>query len=51
MSKKFKPSHKIKIDNIHDYYNDLNRGVGITKPKKGKGSYKRKQKHKNKDWE
>ena len=43
--KTFKPSNKIKLDDVHSYYNDINRGVGYIKPKKGKGSYRRKNKY------
>lgn len=43
---KFKPSYKMKIDNIHEYNSKVNRGVGTVKPKKGKDSYKRKPKYK-----
>lgn len=46
-SMKFKPSHKIKIDDIGDYINKVNRGTGSPKPKKGKGSFRRKPKHSN----
>ncbi len=47
---KFKPSTKLKLDNVGDYYKDLNRGVGVIKPKKGKGSFKRKDKHGKVEW-
>lgn len=30
-----------KIDNIHEHLQEINRGKGVQKPKKGKGSYKR----------
>lgn len=43
---KYRPSHKIKIDDIHDYHQKVNRGIGTPKTKKGKGSYQRKPKHK-----
>ena len=33
------------IDNIHEYNSQVNRGAGVHKPKKGKGSYSRKNKH------
>lgn len=49
-TKKFKPSTKIKLDNVGEYYQDLNRGVGVIKPKKGKGSFKRKPKHRKVEW-
>lgn len=39
---------KLPIDNIHQHLQEINRGVGIEKPKKGKGSYKRKDKHNKK---
>lgn len=31
-----------KIDNIHEHLQEINRGKGCHTPKKGKGSYKRK---------
>ena len=39
-------------EEVGDYYNKIWRGVGSPKPKKGKGSYKRKNKHKRgwEDW-
>ncbi|MGL4774680.1 MAG: hypothetical protein ACRC2K_14045 [Clostridium sp.] len=37
---------KTKIDEIHDYNQKVNRGAGVKKSKKGKGSYTRKAKHK-----
>lgn len=46
---KLKPTHKVKIDDIHDFNTKVSRGTGVIKAKKGKGSYKRKPKH-NKDW-
>lgn len=49
-TKKFKPSTKIKLDNVGEYYQDLNRGVGVIKPKKGKGSFQRKPKHRKVEW-
>lgn len=33
------------IDNISEFNNNVNRGCGVHKAKKGKGSYKRKDKH------
>lgn len=36
-----------KIENIHEHLQEINRGKGIQKNKKGKGSYSRKEKHKN----
>lgn len=36
---------RTKIDNIHDYNQMVNRGAGVKKAKKGKGSYTRKNKH------
>ena len=45
---KIKPSHKMKLDEVGDYLQKVPRGVGTIKPKKGKGSYKRKPKHKGK---
>lgn len=47
---KFKPSHKMKIEEVGDYFKKVSRGAGTIKPKKGKGSYKRRSKHRNK-WE
>ena len=45
----------IDSEEVGDYYNKIWRGVGSPKPKKGKGSYKRKNKHKKGggkiDWE
>lgn len=41
----FKPTHKMKVDDIHDFNTKVSRGVGVVKPKKGKGSFKRKSKH------
>jgi len=35
-----------KILNIHEHLQEINRGKGVHKSKKGKGSYTRKQKHK-----
>lgn len=32
-----------KIDNIHEFLQEINRGKGVHKPKKGKGSFKRKR--------
>lgn len=49
-TKKFKPSTTIKLDNVGEYYQDLNRGVGVIKPKKGKGSFQRKPKHRKVEW-
>lgn len=40
----------IDSEEVGDYYNKIWRGVGYPKPKKGKGSYKRKNKHKR-GWE
>lgn len=37
---------RTKIDEINDYNNNVNRGAGVHKAKKGKGSYTRKDKHK-----
>lgn len=37
---------KVGIDNIHDYNQNVNRGAGKHKAKKGNGSYNRKPKHK-----
>ena len=34
-------------ENIHQHLQEINRGVGSPKPKKGKGSYRRKPKHNN----
>lgn len=47
---KYKPSHKLKLDNPGEYFQNISRGVGTTKPKKGKNSFKRHPKHKRKDW-
>lgn len=49
-TRKFNPYHKEKIDDIGDYIKKVNRGTGSPKPKKGKGSYQRKPKHRNKEW-
>lgn len=46
---KYKPSHKIKLDDPGEYFKNVSRGVGTVKPKKGKGSFKRSSKHK-KGW-
>ena len=54
MSKKIDRKIKIKPkdiprldkDEVGEYYNNIWRGVGAPKPKKGKGSYTRKRKHK-----
>ncbi len=49
-----KPKYNVKLENIHDHIMEMNRGVGIIKPKKGRGSYTRKVKHKKtlfQDWE
>ena len=35
----------IKIEDIGSHIAEIKRGVGIIKPKKGKGSYSRKNKH------
>lgn len=48
---KFNPYHKEKIDDVGDFIDKVKRGTGAIKPKKGKGSFKRKSKHKNKDME
>lgn len=58
MSKKVDRKMKIKLndiptldkDGVGDYYNKIWRGVGSPKPRKGKGSYTRKRKHK-KGWD
>lgn len=42
----FKPDYKIKLDNPGDYFKKVSRGTGSPSPKKGKGSYKRNEKHK-----
>lgn len=39
---------KTKIDGIGEFNDMVNRGCGVTKSKKGKGSYNRKDKHKKK---
>lgn len=36
---------KTAIDNIGELNQNINRGCGVHKPKKGKGSYKRKEKY------
>lgn len=36
---------RTKIDGIHDYNQNVNRGAGVKRAKKGKGSYTRKTKH------
>lgn len=48
MKDKFKPSHKRKMENVDEYLQSINQGVGTVKPKKGKGSFKRKSKHRKK---
>lgn len=40
-----------KIDNIHEHLQLINQSKGSQKPCKGKGSYRRKPKHKNKRYE
>lgn len=52
MGKTYKDTIKLKggyitteIPNIHDYNNNVNRGCGKHKAKKGNGSYTRKSKH------
>lgn len=35
------------IDDVGTYNKNINRGVGVHKPKKGKGSYSRKNKYKS----
>lgn len=37
---------KTKIEDIHSHNKEVSRGAGIQKPKKGKGSYSRKEKFK-----
>ena len=39
---------RTKIEEIHDYNKNVNRGVGVHKAKKGNGSYTRKDKYKMK---
>ena len=39
---------RTKIEEIHDYNKNVNRGVGVHKAKKGTGSYTRKDKYKMK---
>ena len=49
-----KPKYNVNLENIHNHIMEMNRGVGIIKPKKGRGSYTRKVKHKKtlfQDWE
>lgn len=41
----------LKKDNIHSFNQEISRGVGVQKSKKGKGSYTRKEKHKNKGYD
>ena len=36
-----------KIENIHEHLQAINQGKGVTKAKKGKGSYARKPKHRS----
>lgn len=36
---------RTQIDGIHEYNQNVNRGAGVSKAKKGKGSYSRKVKH------
>lgn len=38
---------KLKSENIHCELQEIKRGCGVQKNKKGKGSYNRKNKHKN----
>lgn len=47
MKIKFKPKDipNLDKDQVGDYYNKIWRGVGSRQPKKGKGSFKRKNKH------
>jgi len=46
-----KANYNTKIDNIHAHLQEVNRGTGIKKPRKGKGSYTRKVKHKKRGFE
>lgn len=39
-----------KITDIDKTLQEINRGVGIHRPQKGKGSYKRKEKHRTKNF-
>ena len=41
----------VKLDNIHEHLQAINQGKGVTKTKKGKGSYNRKEKHKNRRYD
>lgn len=47
MKMTYKPTTKCKIENIHEHIQEINRGVGSVKSKKGKGSYSRKEKYKS----
>lgn len=42
----FKPSHKMKIENIHEHNNKVARGTGVIPNKKKVTSNFRKEKHK-----
>ncbi len=46
-----KPNYKTKVENIYEQIQEIKRGTGITRPKKGRGSYTRKIKHKKKLFE
>lgn len=47
MTMKIEGGHwKSKIENIHEHLHEVNRGNGKHRTKKGKGSYSRKNKHK-----
>lgn len=43
--KYFKPTYKMKLDDPGDYFKKVSSGTGRIKPRKGKGSFKRKEKH------
>lgn len=48
--KKIKGYVPIPVPDPHAYFQEICRGVGSAKPIKGKGSYKRNQKHKGSDY-
>lgn len=41
----------VKLGNIHEHLQAINQGKGVERAKKGKGSYYRKEKHKNRRYE
>jgi hypothetical protein len=46
LKKKYKGYRPLPIEHIHQHLEEIRRGTGSAKPKKGKGSYRRKDKHK-----